>query len=81
MYSHIVSKTCPFVLPAHLLNENTVLRQCNTLGMIGNVCVVVVVMVVEEEGGYLCPRTVRSLPDEQVGDTYRSRQALARVTR
>lgn len=38
MCSHIVSKTCPFVLPAHLLNRNTVLRQCNTLGMIGDVC-------------------------------------------
>lgn len=35
---HVVSKTCLFVLPDYLLNGNTVLHQCNTLAMIGNVC-------------------------------------------
>lgn len=37
MRSHIVSKTCPFVLPAHLLNGNTVLCRYNTLGSSANV--------------------------------------------
>ena len=31
-----VSKTCPFVLPAHLLNGNTALYHCSTMGTIGN---------------------------------------------
>lgn len=55
VYSDIVTKTRPSVLSAHLINGNSVLRQCNTLEMNGNACVhihiLVCVCVCVTEGG------------------------------
>lgn len=70
---NIVSKTCPSVLPAHLLNGNTALCHCSTLGTIGNG---VYVVAVERGSWENC-----SLLDERQGDVYQSRQASAGVRR